>query len=145
MQRIEVVIGIVLRNGTLLISQRPDQGPLGGLWEFPGGKLEPGESIEHCLARELLEELAVQVSVLEPLPIVEHDYPAVHVRLHPYLCQHLCGEPQPLASQQVRWVRPDDLVKYHFPPANDALIRCLLERFGATPAGPLRNCEIGGD
>jgi len=126
MNRIDVVIGVVVRDRKVLICQRCAQDRLGGYWEFPGGKQEPGESHQQCLARELAEELQIQVRAIEPLRIIEHDYPDVRVRLHPYLCEHAEGEPTPLACQQVLWVAPADLPTYRFPPANDQLIRDLL-------------------
>src|SRR6185312_6787763 len=81
MKRVDVVIGIVVRDGTILICQRQRSDALAGYWEFPGGKLEPGETIEQCLARELREELAIIARPIEPLAVIEHDYPHVQVRL----------------------------------------------------------------
>jgi len=129
MKRLDVVIGIVLREGKVLICQRRRSDPLAGYWEFPGGKVEPGETLEQCLLRELREELAINARPIEPLAVIEHDYPHVQVRLHPYLCRHESGEPQPLAAEQVTWVAPSDLTKYRFPPANDDLIAELIKRF----------------
>jgi A/G-specific adenine glycosylase len=129
MKQIEVAIGIVLCRGQILICQRRPLDPLGGLWEFPGGKQEPGESLEQCLLRELAEELCIGVSVLEALPSIDYDYSAAHVRLHPYLCEHLEGHATPLAAQRAIWVKPSDLPSYSFPPANDNLIRELVRRF----------------
>ena len=126
MNRIDVVIGIVVRDRKILICQRRQEDRLGGYWEFPGGKQEPGESHQQCLTRELAEELQIRVRPIEPLEVMEHDYPDVRVRLHPYLCEHVEGEPTPLACQQVHWVAPADLPAYRFPPANDHLIRDLL-------------------
>lgn len=130
MKRVDVVIAIVVRDGKVLICQRPEQGPLGGYWEFPGGKQEPGESHHQCLARELAEELQIEIRPVEPLESIEFDYPHARVRIHPYLCEHAAGEPTPLASQQFLWVKTTDLPAYHFPPANDNLIRWLLAKFG---------------
>jgi A/G-specific adenine glycosylase len=129
MQRQDVVIGIVIREGRILICQRRRQDTLGGYWEFPGGKLEADESLEQCLARELREELAIKATVIEAFPTIEYDYPSGSVRLHPYLCQHVQGEPKPLASQELAWVAPADLGTYPFPLANDGLIRELQRRF----------------
>lgn len=128
MKRVEVVIGIVVRQGKVLICRRRAQDPLAGCWEFPGGKVEPGESLLDCLARELAEELAITARPIEPLAIIEHDYPHVQVRLHPYLCEYDSGEPRPLASEQAIWVSPAELPRYHFPPANDHLIQELVAR-----------------
>ena len=135
MKRIDVAIGIVQRDGKVLICQRRQQDHLAGFWEFPGGKLEAGELCEQCLVRELAEEVGIEVRPIEALAAIEYDYPAVHVRLHPYLCEWLSGEAKPLAAQQVLWVDADDLAGFRFPPANDGLIGELARRFG-THAAP---------
>jgi A/G-specific adenine glycosylase len=128
MNRVDVIIGIVVRAGKILICQRLQQGPLGGFWEFPGGKQEAGESREQCLLRELAEELAIRVRPIKVMDVIEFDYADASVRLHPYLCEHVDGEPQPLASQRAIWVSPAQLNDYKFPPANDDLIRTLIEQ-----------------
>jgi A/G-specific adenine glycosylase len=130
MNRVDVIIGIVVRAGNVLICQRLQQGPLGGFWEFPGGKQEPGESREQCLSRELAEELAIRVRPIKAMDVIEFDYADASVRLHPYLCEYLDGEPQPLASQRAIWVSPADLKDYKFPPANDNLIHVLIKEVG---------------
>ena len=126
------VIGVgVVRNGAgeVLIDQRLNEGLLGGLWEFPGGKQEPGELIDETIRRELEEELAIEVEVGEELIVVEHAYSHKRLCFVVHLCTWLSGEPQPLASQQVRWVRPEQLGEYPFPAANAQIIAALL---GAT-------------
>jgi mutator protein MutT len=127
MKEIDVVIGLVTRDGKVLICQRRQQDPLGGYWEFPGGKQEPGESREQCLARELSEELAIRVRVIEPLPSVTFDYADVRVHLHPLFCEHVEGDPQPLAAQRLTWAAAEELHAYRFPPANDPLLRWLSD------------------
>jgi mutator protein MutT len=127
--RIDVAIAIVMRDDRILICQRHDTDVLAGYWEFPGGKRQPGETDEQCLMRELAEELAISVRIAEPLPVIEYDYPHARVRLHPFLCKHLLGEPQPLTAKRLVWVPAADLPRYRFPPANDDLIRTLIERF----------------
>lgn len=134
MKEIDVVIGLVCHADKVLISQRRSQDPLGDYWEFPGGKQEPGESREQCLARELTEELAIRVRVVAALDSIEYDYAAVRVRLHPYFCDLLEGEPQPLASQRLAWATPSEFAQYQFPPANDTLLNLLTERLAANPA-----------
>ncbi len=122
-------VGVVLNAaGEVLIDQRLEEGLLGGLWEFPGGKQEPGEAIELCIARELREELAIEVRVGEELICVDHAYSHKKLRFVVHLCTWLSGDPQPLASQQVRWVRPSDLADYPFPAANARIIEALLGR-----------------
>jgi A/G-specific adenine glycosylase len=122
-------VGVVLNaDGEVLIDQRLEEGLLGGVWEFPGGKQEPGESIEACIARELQEELAIAVSVGQELITVDHAYSHKKLRFVVHCCDWVSGEPQPLASQQVRWVLPDDLGNYAFPAANAKIIAALLAR-----------------
>ena len=132
LKQLEVVIGIVTRNGEVLICQRRDHDSLGGYWEFPGGKMEPGESRETCLERELAEELAIRVRPVREMKCIEFDYGEVRVRLYPFVCEHLDGEPQALASQRIAWVSPRELQDYKFPPANDGLIADLARQLGTT-------------
>ena len=121
-------VGVVLNDaGEVLIDQRLNEGLLGGLWEFPGGKQEPDEAIEDTISRELREELLIEVSVAEELITVEHAYSHKKLRFVVHLCQWQTGEPQPLASQQVRWVRPESLTDYPFPAANAKIIAALLK------------------
>ena len=130
-------VGVVLDgSGRVLIDQRLPEGLLGGLWEFPGGKQEPGEPIETTIRRELREELAIEAEVTEELVVVEHAYSHKRLRFVVHLCQWLSGEPQPLASQQVRWVSPADLDAYPFPAANTRIIEALRLRLDAdAPSG----------
>jgi len=146
-------VGVVLNlGGEVLIDQRPDGGLLGGLWEFPGGKQEPGEPIAETIRRELEEELAIEVEVGEELIVLEHAYSHKRLRFVVHLCTWLGGEPQPLASQQVRWVRPEQLAEFPFPAANARIIAALLERphlggagHGACPArAGARHRDPGG-
>ena len=124
-------VGVVLNEaGEVLIDQRLEGGLLGGMWEFPGGKQEEGETIEACIARELQEELAIAVSVGQELITVDHAYSHKKLRFVVHCCEWLSGEPQPLASQQVRWVRPEELGNYAFPGANARIIEALLGSLG---------------
>ncbi|MCP9849488.1 8-oxo-dGTP diphosphatase MutT [Cyanobium sp. Morenito 9A2] len=125
------VIGVAVvldASGRVLIDQRLEEGLLGGLWEFPGGKQEPGEAIEFTIRRELAEELAIEVEVGEELITLEHSYSHKRLRFVVHLCRWLAGEPQPLASQQVRWVEPERLGEFPFPAANARIIAALRER-----------------
>ena len=106
----------------MLICQRPDGGSFPGYWEFPGGKREPGETVDECLRREVREELAMQITPVHALSPIDHDYPRGPIRLHPFICAHDNGEPQLLACQDAAWVKPQDLARYRFPPANDSLL-----------------------
>jgi A/G-specific adenine glycosylase len=136
-------VGVVLDgDGRVLIDQRLNQGLLGGLWEFPGGKQEEGEAISATIARELAEELAITVAVGEELVVVEHAYSHKRLRFVVHLCRWLSGEPTPLASQQVRWVEPTELDAYPFPAANARIIAALRQHLaqaaseGAAPSQP---------
>jgi A/G-specific adenine glycosylase len=125
------VIGVgVVRDGggRVLIDQRLNEGLLGGLWEFPGGKQEPGEPIVATIERELLEELAITVAVGEELITLEHAYSHKRLRFVVHLCEHLAGEPRALACQQVRWVEVAELDAFPFPAANARIIEALRRR-----------------
>ena len=135
-------VGVVLNAaGDVLIDQRLEEGLLGGLWEFPGGKQEPGEAIEATIVRELREELAIVAEVGEALITLEHAYSHKKLRFVVHLCTWLSGEPQPLASQQVRWVRPAQLADFPFPAANARIIAALLQRLGADATTDLPQAE----
>jgi len=125
---------VLNKDGEVVIAQRLNEGLLGGLGEFPGGKQEPGEAIESTVARELREELAIEVSVGERLISLEHAYSHKKLRFEVHLCQWQSGEPQPLASQQVRWVKPAELDVYPFPAANARIIAALREHLGQAEA-----------
>ncbi len=120
-------VGIVLNQaGEVLIDQRLNEGLLGGMWEFPGGKQEAGETIEATIARELKEELAIEVQVGEQLIALDHAYSHKKLRFVVHICRWIAGEPKPLASQQVRWVKPQGLSEYPFPAANARMIAALI-------------------
>ena len=120
-------IGVVLNAvGEVLIDQRLEDGLLGGLWEFPGGKQEPDESIESCIKREMKEELGIAVTVAEKLISIDHAYSHKKLRFMVHLCHWVSGEPRPLASQQVRWVKPEELKEFPFPAANARMIKALM-------------------
>ena len=119
-------VGVVLNSaGEVLIDQRLNEGLLGGLWEFPGGKQEPREAIEITVARELREELGIEVEVAESLIQVDHSYSHKRLRFEVFWCHWLSGQPQPLASQQVRWVKPSELNNFPFPTANLKIIAAI--------------------
>lgn len=111
-------------DGRLLITRRVDGTHLAGLWEFPGGKCEPGESPESCLARELLEELGVVAEVGSEVLATEHTYPDRVIRLHFRYCR-ITGAPQPLLGQEIRWIERAELRSFEFPPADRELIEVL--------------------
>jgi 8-oxo-dGTP diphosphatase len=101
---IDVAVGILIQsNGEVLLAQRPAGKPYAGYWEFPGGKVEPGEPILQALKREFVEELGVEIVSAEPWCCVEHVYPHAHVRLHFYLSRAWTGLPQSLEGQALAW------------------------------------------
>ena len=122
MQPIDVSAGLVFRDGKLLITQRRSQDHLGGLWEFPGGKREHGESDEACLRRELREELGIEVEVKELIESLQHDYPGKSVALKFFRCQLLQGEPSALACDSIAWVNSAQLSNFDFPEADQRLL-----------------------
>ena len=126
MKTIEVSAGLVFRANKLLITQRHADAHLGGLWEFPGGKREPGETFELCLVRELREELGVEVVVGELFDTVTHAYPERTVLLKFFLCKLPTGEPQAIDCAAIKWVNRDELIKYDFPAADAGLLERLL-------------------
>ncbi len=111
----------------ILIDKRKESGLLGGLWEFPGGKVEAGESIEACIAREIQEELGIEIEVEDHLITVEHAYTHFRVKLVVHHCRYLSGEPQPLECDEVRWVGLEDLDQFPFPKANIQIIEALRQ------------------
>src|SRR5580704_17671071 len=128
-QFIEVSAALIFRNGQLLITQRHATAHLGGRWEFPGGKREPGESFEACLIREIREELGVAISVGELFEEIAHAYPEKSVHLKFFLCKLLSGEPQPLDCAAVKWIEKAGLDAHEFPAADAQ----LLEKLKSSP------------
>lgn len=122
---IEVSAGLIFRAGKLLITQRHARAHLGGLWEFPGGKREPGETFEQCLVRELREELGVEVVVGELYETVAHAYPERTVLLKFFLCALPQGEPLPIDCAAVKWVSHAELATHDFPAADAGLLHKL--------------------
>ena len=123
-----VTAAVITRAERILIAQRPLEGLLGGLWEFPGGKQEPGEQLEACLRREIWEELGVEISVGEPFGVYQHAYTHFRVTLHAFCCVlSNGGQPQPLHARDLRWVRRDELPEYPMGKIDRRIARRLLE------------------
>jgi A/G-specific adenine glycosylase len=121
----DVAAGVIWRGDQLLISKRYTDDLLGGLWEFPGGKRESRETLEECLAREIREELGIEIAVGVPMMSVRHAYTHFRVTLHVYHCRYLSGEPQALGCADWRWVCPDGLDDFAFPAADRRIIAAL--------------------
>lgn len=124
---IEVSAGLVFRSGKLLITQRPAGGHLGGFWEFPGGKREPGESFEQALHRELMEELGIEVEIRKLIESITHRYPEKTVHLQFFQCLWLRHEPQPLGCPALAWIQRQELGAYQFPAADAQLLERLAK------------------
>ena len=122
-----VAAAIVERDGRWLMARRLKGTHLEGLWEFPGGKVDPGETLEACLVRELDEELGVAARVGTLRWSTTHDYPAKRVELHFYDCA-IEGEPQPLLGQELRWVSASELATLPLPEADAGLVALLTRR-----------------
>lgn len=124
---IEVVAAVVRSDDGLLLCQRHDGPHLPLLWEFPGGKIDAGESPEEALERELREELDVAATIGELIAEVEHHYPEKSVRIR-FFHADIEGTPRPIVHRRVRWIEPADLDAYDVPPANQAVIDQVRER-----------------
>ena len=111
-------------DGRVLIAERPPGKPMAGFWEFPGGKVEPGEQPEETLIRELKEELGIDVKqeCLAPLTFASHGYPDFHLLMPLYVCRRWEGIVAAREAQRLKWVRPNNLREYPMPPADEPLI-----------------------
>jgi mutator protein MutT len=125
LQPVDVAAGLIFRDGKLLITQRHADSHLGGLWEFPGGKRETGETFEQCLKRELKEELEICVRVGDRFESVTHAYPEKTVHLEFFLCEIESGDPHPHGCARLKWVTRRDLPDHEFPAADRQLIEKL--------------------
>lgn len=124
----QIGVAIIVRGESdpdILIDQRPLDGLLGGLWEFPGGKVEPGETVADCVVREIREELDLEIRPVYALGSVDHAYSHFSVTLNAYICTVVAGEPKPVQCLEVRWVKPSELANYAFPIANQKLMPLL--------------------
>lgn len=119
---IEVSAALIFKNGKLLITQRPQNSHLGGLWEFPGGKREAAETFEECLAREIREELGIQIVVGKLFEEIIHDYAEKSVRLKFFICELISGELQALGCSAIKWISKSELDDFEFPAADAQLL-----------------------
>ena len=122
-------VALVDADGRVLLAQRPEGKSLAGLWEFPGGKVEPGETPEAALIRELHEELGIDThaSCLAPLTFASHSYDDFHLLMPLYVCRRYEGIAHGREGQTVKWVRPQSLREYPMPPADEPLIPYLMD------------------
>lgn len=124
-----VACALVDADRRVLIGRRPEGKSLAGLWEFPGGKMEPGESPEVALIRELEEELGIstQSACLAPVSFASHSYENFHLLMPLYVCRKWRGTPQPKAHSALKWVRPQAMRDYPMPPADEPLVAALCD------------------
>ncbi len=124
---------LVDADGRVLIARRPADKDMAGLWEFPGGKVDPGEGPEQTLIRELKEELGIEVqdACLAPLTFASHRYEAFQLLMPLWICRKWEGEPKALEGQELAWVRPNRLRDYPMPPADEPLIPHLIDLIGS--------------
>jgi 8-oxo-dGTP diphosphatase len=120
---------LVDADGRVLLAKRPPGKPLAGRWEFPGGKIEPGETPEAALVRELKEELDIEVAAkcLAPLTFASHSYPEFHLLMPLFVCRNWEGDIAPQQGQQLAWVRAQKLADYAMPPADEPLKAALRD------------------
>ena len=132
MNRIHVVAAIIRgesygKNGQILIAKRADHLHKGGLWEFPGGKVDAGETPRQALVRELREELAIETTACQPFMAIQHDYPDKQIHLNFWKVTDFDGEPIGNEGQPVQWVALENLPDYPFPEANQPIVERLNE------------------
>ena len=146
-KQVQVSIGVLVDRSSrplkVLIARRRHDTVLAGFWEFPGGKIEPGEAPGDCVVREFEEELGIRVAVDAAMPVIDHEYDYAHVRLHPFYCRRDDTDgraPQNLAVAEHRWVAPSDLASYEFPPANKGLVERVIRTLaeGVRAGGPAK-------
>lgn len=124
-KKIKVTAAIIKHEGKILITERPEGTHLEGFWEFPGGKKENNENLEECVTREIREELGIQINPDKLLLSVTHEYESKIVELYAFLCSLVNGSPAPLEGQKMRWVDPEELSLFHFPPPDQKIIEIL--------------------
>ncbi len=124
-----VAVALVDRDGRVLLAERPQGKQMAGMWEFPGGKVAPGETPEAALIRELDEELGVDVeaSCLAPFTFASHTYESFHLLMPLYVCRVWQGRPEGREGQRLAWARPNEMARYPMPPADKPLVAMLRD------------------
>lgn len=125
---LEVAIALIIEGGKVLVARRRPDVHVGGCWEFPGGKRQPGETWESCLLRELREELGVEAKIIAPWTRIDYEYPEHTVTMRGFRCRIVDGTPKALSSQEVQWTPLAELRPSEFPPANQDSVRQLQLR-----------------
>jgi len=126
MRRIKVTAAILAREGKILIAQRKPGEYLAARWEFPGGKLEAGESATDCLVRELREELGIEAEIGELVSVAKHDYPHILIELMVYKARHLSGRARAIDHAAIKWLEPGELAGYEFLEADKPIVQRLI-------------------
>jgi len=124
----QVTAALIVDGGRIMIAQRRSGASHGGLWEFPGGKREPGETLEQCIRREIREELDIDIVVGQKFCEVDQTYASFSITLIVFLCRASDESPKPVGVDDIRWVPLDELNGYHFTPADIKVIELLRER-----------------
>ena len=138
--KVEVVAALIWHGDKFMICQRPAHKARGLLWEFVGGKVEPGETKEQALVRECREELAVTISAGDVFTDVTHEYPDLTVHLTLFNATIAEGEPQKLEHSDIKWITPSEIQKYEFCPADDEILKVLLGDIETNESKTKKNC-----
>ena len=130
MKQVHVAVGVIVSNGACFLTKRLEHAHQGGKWEFPGGKVEQGESVAQALHRELQEEIAIDVLSCSPLTKISHDYGDKQVLLEVFIVDNFQGEPTAQEGQQQKWFSVSELGELDFPAANVAIVTKLQSIYG---------------
>lgn len=141
--RVPIALAIVVRGGDVLVARRDASDHAGGVWEFPGGKVEGGESPGDAARRELREELSIDAVAIEPLVTAVYDYPDRTLRFHAFLVREFEGSPHADGGRPTRWVAVDALADLEMPPANGPIVRAIRWRVAGEPTPGPRDTPLG--
>ncbi|WP_286263061.1 8-oxo-dGTP diphosphatase MutT [Thalassotalea atypica] len=129
MKQVHVAVGVILKEQKVFITKRHQDAHQGGKWEFPGGKVEANETVAQALARELQEEVSIEVLACQPFMLVEHDYGDKYVKLEIFIVDQFIGEPNAQEGNEQKWCDITNLMNYQFPKANQPIIEKLHKEY----------------